>query len=161
MAMKRFFLLITLAVLCISGIYAQFAPGSTVYVSAKTLKVKTSTGFFAGTRGILNYGAQVQILQVKGNWSEIQTRAGNSLRGWVNTSNLTSKRISSSGTGTSASAKEVALAGKGFNQEVENAYRAEGSLNYAGVNAVEAVTVSDRDLYDFLVEGRLAMGDHE
>jgi uncharacterized protein YgiM (DUF1202 family) len=159
--MKRFFLLITLAALYICGAYAQFAPGSTVYVAAKTLKVKASTGFFAGTRGTLSYGAQVRVLQVKGNWSEIQSLGGNSLRGWVNTSNLTSKRINPAGTGTSASAREVALAGKGFNQEVENVYRAEGSLNYAGVNAVETIIVSDRDLYNFLVEGRLAMGNHE
>jgi hypothetical protein len=159
--MKRLLFLITLAGLIAGGVYAQFAQGSTVYVAAKTVKVKSSTGFFAGTRGTLNYGAQVRILQVKGNWSEIQSAAGGSLRGWVNTSNLTSKRINPSGTVTSASANEIALAGKGFSEEVENAYRAEGKLNYAGVNAVEAITVSDQDLYTFLVEGHLVMGDGE
>jgi hypothetical protein len=135
--------------------------GNTVYVAAKTVKVKSSTGFFAGTRGTLNYGAQVRILQLKGKWSEIQSLAGNSMAGWVNTSNLTAKRIVSSGAGTSASAREVALAGKGFNEEVEKAYKTEARLNYAGVNAVEAITVSERDLYNFLQEGHLAMGDNE
>jgi uncharacterized protein YgiM (DUF1202 family) len=159
--MKQFFFLITLGVLISGGISAQFARGSTVYVAAKTVKVKSSTGFFAGTRGTLSYGAQVRILQVKGNWSEIQSVSGNSLSGWVNTSNLTSKRINPSGTGTSASAGEVALAGKGFNEEVENAYKSENRLNYAGVNAVEAVTVAEQDLYNFLVEGHLAIGDSE
>jgi hypothetical protein len=84
-----------------------------------------------------------------------------SLTGWVSTSNLTGKRINPSGTGTSASAKEVALAGKGFSEEVENAYKAETQLNYTGVNAVEAITVAERDLYNFLVEGHLAMGNSE
>jgi hypothetical protein len=159
--MKRLLLLISLGGLLAGGIYAQFARGSTVYVAAKTVKVKSSTGFFAGTRGTLSYGAPVRILQVKGNWSEIQSAAGGSLQGWVNTSNLTGKRINPSGTGTSASASEVALAAKGFSEEVEKAYRAEGRLNYAGVNAVEAITVSEEDLYAFLVEGHLVMGDGE
>jgi hypothetical protein len=158
--MKRL-LLISLGVLLSGGLYAQFAPGNTLYVAAKTVKVKSSTGFFAGTRGTLNYGAQVRVLRIKGNWSEIQSLAGNSLTGWVNTSNLTGKRIVPAGTGTSASANEVALAGKGFNEEVEKAYKAEAKINYAGVNAVEAITVSERDLYNFLLEGHLAMGENE
>jgi hypothetical protein len=159
--MKRYLFLITLGVLLTGGIYAQFARGSTVYVAAKTVKVKSSTGFFAGTRGTLSYGAQVRILQLKGNWSEIQSLGGNSLSGWVNTSNLTGKRINPSGAGTSASSGEVALAGKGFNEEVENAYKAGGRLNYSAVNAVEAVTVAEQELYNFLVEGHLAIGDSE
>jgi hypothetical protein len=57
------------------------------------------------------------------------------------------------------SANEVALAGKGFNQEVEDAYRNQGNLNYADVDLVEAITVSEDDLRRFLEEGRLSMGD--
>jgi hypothetical protein len=63
------------------------------------------------------------------------------------------------GSTTSASSSEVALAGKGFNQEVENAYKTNGDLNYADVDRTETLTVNEAELYRFLDEGRLSLGD--
>jgi hypothetical protein len=53
----------------------------------------------------------------------------------------------------------VALAGKGFNQEVENAYKSGGSLNYGDVDKTEAITVTPDELYAFITEGRLNTGE--
>jgi hypothetical protein len=65
--------------------------------------------------------------------------------------------IASGGSGVSAS--EVALAGKGFNEEVENAYKAGGKLNYADVDKTEAIRVTDEDLEKFVTDGRLKAGE--
>jgi hypothetical protein len=74
-------------------------------------------------------------------------------------SSLSARQIVTSGTG--ASANEVALAGKGFNKEVENAYKAGGSLNYADVDKTEAITVSPEELLKFVTEGRLITGEQK
>jgi len=147
-------------VLFITGmVSAQVSRGGTLYVAIKTVTLKSSTGFFAGNRGTLNYGDRVTVLQVSGRFVEVRSATNSSISGWTPSANLSTRQIVSGNTST-ASAREVALAGKGFNQEVENAYRAEGNLNYADVDTVERITVSETDLRQFLTEGRLSTGDN-
>jgi uncharacterized protein YgiM (DUF1202 family) len=157
MKMKKTLIMLTLVMLTAGILPAQVRQGSTQYVTAKSIDLKTSTGFFAGKAGKVSYGEQVKVLAVNGKWAQIQSVSNSSLKGWISVSNLTSKRIT--GGGGSASASEIALAGKGFNQEVENAYKAEGNLNYADVDRTEAVTVPETELLIFLEEGHLAKGD--
>jgi hypothetical protein len=158
--MKRFVMIFGLTAVLAGTVFAQMSGGGTVYVNVKTLQLKSGTGFFAGKSGSpLAYGDQATVLQVKGKWVEVQYRGRAVFSGWTNSSNLTAKRIVASGGTGNASAKEVAMAGKGFNEEVENAYKSEGKLNYAGVDATEAITVSENDLYNFIIEGHLVPGD--
>ena len=97
------------------------------------------------------------MLQVNGNNAEVRSATNSSLSGWTPVSNLSARQIVSSG--SSASASEVALAGKGFNQEVENAYKTSGNLNYADVYRTESILVSQNDLYLFVVDGHLITGE--
>ncbi|MDR2619439.1 MAG: hypothetical protein LBC62_11275 [Treponema sp.] len=156
--MKKILIFITLTLFAAGAVFAQVSRGSNAWVNAKSVTVKSSTGFFASTRGKLTYGDQVAVVQVNGKYAEIRA-ANNAVSGWVAVANLSAKRIVASGSGSGASASEIALAGKGFNQEVENAYKAEGDLNYADVDKTEAVTVSQEDLYRFVTEGRLKAGE--
>jgi uncharacterized protein YgiM (DUF1202 family) len=159
--MKRFLMVLGLAAVLAGTAFAQMSRGGTVYVNVKTLQLKSGTGFFAGKSGNpLAYGEQVTVLQVKGNWVEVQYRGRTIFTGWANSSNLTTKRVVASGGTGNASAKEVAMAGKGFNEEVENAYKSGGNLNYAGVDATEAITVPETELYNFITEGHLTLGDN-
>jgi hypothetical protein len=142
----------------VSAIQAQAIRGGTMYVAVKTLELKSSTGFFASARGTLAYGATVTVLQINGKWAEVRSAANSSVSGWTAVLNLSAKRIVSGAT-SGATASEVALAGKGFNQEIENAYKAQGSLNYADVDRTEAQRVTKKELQDFIVAGRLFQGD--
>jgi hypothetical protein len=99
------------------------------------------------------------VLQVSGNKAEIRSARNSALTGWVPSANLSAKRIVVTASTGGASANEIALAGKGFNQEIENAYKAEGNLNYADVDRTEAIQVSEDDLYKFIIDGHLAGGD--
>ena len=155
--MKKLVVLLAFFALASGVLCAQVNKGGTAWVSAKSATLKSSTWFFAGTRGTLDMGAQVTVLQINGNWAEVQSAANTSLSGWTQVSNLSARQIVSSGTGASAS--EIALAGKGFNQEVENAYKAKGELNYADVDRTEAIKVSQDELYTFVTEGRLFTGE--
>jgi len=159
--MKKIIVVLCVCVSVAAVLPAQAAKGGTMYVTAKSVELKSSTDFFASARGTLQYGAAVTVLQIKGKWAEVRSAAGSQVSGWTAVANLSSKRIvpgSSGGTG-GATASEVALAGKGFSQELENAYKAGGKLNYADVDRTEERKVSKPELYDFLVEGRLFQGD--
>jgi len=156
--MKKIVGVLFVLVCAAAVIPAQAIKGGTMYVAAKTIELKSSTGFFASAKGTLAYGATVTILQINGKWAEVRSATNSSLSGWTATANLSAKRIVSGAT-SGASASEVALAGKGFNQEIENAYKAKGKLNYADVDRTEAQKVSKKDLQDFIVAGHLNQGD--
>jgi len=156
--MKRVLCVLCL-ILFITGLAAaQVRAGGTLYVAVRTQDLKSSTGVFASTRGRLNYGDRVTVIRVSGRFVEVRSATNTSLTGWAPSANLSARQVVA-GTTSTATAREVALAGKGFNQEVEASYRRQGNLNYADVDRVEAITVNEADLIRFLQEGRLAMGD--
>jgi aryl-alcohol dehydrogenase-like predicted oxidoreductase len=157
--MKKLIAVFALVLLASGVLSAQVSRGATAWVASKSAALKSSTWFFAGTRGQLDMGAQVTVLQVSGNWAEVRSSSNTSLSGWTSVSNLSARRIVSTASGASAS--EIALAGKGFNQEVENAYKAGGSLNYADVDKTEAIAVSPEELLKFVTEGRLFTGEQK
>lgn len=159
--MKKLFALFILTLVVSGGLFAQVRAGNTVWVAAKSVNLKSSTWFFAGTRGTLQLGDEVTVIQTKGNHAEVRSAAAPSLTGWAAMSALSTRRTGASGTGASAS--EIALAGKGFSKEVEDAYRSEEDLNnaYAAVDRTEAITVSQDELYEFVVDGRLFAGEEE
>jgi len=156
--MKKLILLLGLGLLAAAFAPAQVSRGGTLYVAVKSLAIKSSTGFFAKTTGTLNYGDRVSVLQVNGKWVEVQSISNSSIKGWTTSSNMSTRQVVS-GSGNTASASEVAMAGKGFNQEVEDSYKKKGKLNYADVDKTEAQSVNENDLRRFLEEGRLSMGD--
>jgi len=157
--MKKVFIIFCLVLFVTEFASAQVSAGGTLYVAVRNAALKSSTGFFASTRGTLNYGDRVTVVRVSGRFVEVRSAANSSLTGWIASANLSARQVVSGNTST-ASAREVALAGKGFNQEVENSYRSQRNLNYADVDRTETITVREADLRRFLEEGRLSMGDN-
>jgi uncharacterized protein YgiM (DUF1202 family) len=155
--MKRFALSFAIGLLVLTALTAQ-TRGSTMYVAVKEADVKSGTGLLAEKRGTVVYGEQVTVLQGDNKWSEIRSAGQSAISGWVATSALTSKRIVA-GAGASASASDIALAGKGFSARTEQTYKSAGSLNYTQVDRMEAETVSNEVMYDFLTQGQLKTGD--
>ncbi|MDR0464482.1 MAG: hypothetical protein LBG94_05115 [Treponema sp.] len=160
--MKKVFIIFCL-ILFITGIAtAQISRGGTLYVSVKNLPLKASTGWFARTNGTLEYGAQVTVIQVDGRFVEVRSASNSSLTGWTASANFSTRQVVS-GTSSTATQREVALAGKGFNAEVEQSYKTgHQELNFAAVDRVEqTINVNEDELLRFLQEGRLAMGDNQ
>jgi uncharacterized protein YgiM (DUF1202 family) len=152
--MKRILFIVVLC-LAAAAVFGQ-RKGDTMYVAVRSVPLKSGTGFFAKTVGNLEYGAQVTVLAVNGKWAQL--RSG-SLTGWTASANLSAKRIVAQGNNRSASASEMAMAGKGFSEEVEKEYRTGKDLNYSAVDILETVTVPDGDLLSFIEEGHLAAGE--
>ena len=157
MLMKKLFILVALFLLISAAVFAQVKSGSNAWVSAKSAEIRSSSGAFASVKGTLLMGAQVAVLQVNGNWAEIRSADNASLSGWTAVSNLSSRRIVASG--SSATASEIALAGKGFSKEVEDSYKTGGKLNYDDVDKTEAIVIPVAELYKFVTEGHLVTGE--
>jgi len=149
---KKFVLSILLAVLISAGVMAA----EMLKVTVKTTKLRKSPKFYSPAVTTLNFGDAIQKLDQQGDWIHGMTTAG--LQGWVHGSaveepsfSLTARRTS--GTGTTAD--EVALAGKGFNEQVEKEYRKSAGLSYTWVDRMGTISVSEKDMEQFFKDGKL------
>lgn len=122
-------------------------------------QLRNRASFLGTVVGTVAYGDRVTVKQVQSGWSEVATSAGRT--GWIHESALTPKRVVV-GSGTDearigASGEEIALAGKGFNKEVEAEYKKQNArLDYAWVDRMLGFGVPHAQLVEFLKQGGLA-----
>jgi uncharacterized protein YgiM (DUF1202 family) len=154
--MKRKLFIIFLALFITGFAAAQIGPGRTVYVAVKNVTLKSSTGLLATTVATLNYGDEVTVKQTDGKYVEVTT-PDSSFTGWTVSANFTTKKVIA-GSAASTSAKEFAMAGKGFSQETENSYSSQKQLNFDDVDKIELITADEPALMRFIEEGRLSPG---
>ncbi|MCL2410489.1 MAG: SH3 domain-containing protein [Treponema sp.] len=157
--MKKFFVVFCLLIFITGLAVSQVRAGGTLFVAVRQLDLRSGTGFFTSSRGRLDYGEQVTVLRVSGRFVEVRSVRTPALTGWAPSANLSARQVLGTTPGT-ATAREVAMAGKGFTQEVEDTFRAQHDLNFDDVDRIEAITINMEELRRFLLEGRLSLGDN-
>ena len=135
------------------------AAGTVLTIQIQETRLRGGAKFWAPSVTTVRYGEKVTQVGSHGAWFEVTTAAGQ--RGWIHQSAVTTKSVDLSGGSSTADAQtttaEVSLAGKGFSDEVEEAYRRQNpQSNFAAVDRMERLQVSDKELVKFLREGALA-----
>jgi uncharacterized protein YgiM (DUF1202 family) len=154
--MKARFLVAAVLLLAAGAVFAA----DQMSVTVQKTPVRDKPSFLGKTLGTLVYADRVSVLDksTKG-WVKVLGPDGK-LQGWVSASALQSKKIvlvaGSEDVNQSASSGEVALAGKGFNAEVEAQYKKEQKLDYAWVDKMEKFDVTPEQVAAFLAQGGLA-----
>ncbi len=151
-----FLLFLGLAFLYQTGIVTA---GTSMSVQVKKAPVRSAPSFFSG-KIIKNlaYGNRVAVLSQKGKWIKVAARGAT---GWMHASALTKKKIiKRAGAGDVekyARSDEVALAGKGFNKQVEARFMAKNpKISFRWVNRMEAFNVYPSEVRRFLRQGKLS-----
>lgn len=125
-------------------------------VTVKETQVRAAPTYMGKILATLPYDAPVSVLTEQSGWARVKLPSG---EGWVHLSALTMKKVSlqsgSQTVGTGASSGEVALAGKGFNQQVEERYKEEKDLDYTWVDRMAGYTVTPEQALAFLQAGGL------
>jgi hypothetical protein len=154
--------MIVFLLFCAAGmLFAADAKQRTVTV--KITQLRATPSYLGKVVGELKYGERVTLLDQPADapkdWLKV-IGPDNKLQGWVNASSLTQKDIAvKSGSGTvsqSASSGDVALAGKGFNSDVEKQYKENEHLDYTWVDKMEAFQVLQQQVSLFLSQGGLS-----
>jgi len=127
-------------------------------VQVKTTSLRNSPSFISKACATLAYGDRVEVSSTKGPWSKVNTQKG--ATGWVHTSALSPKKIVlKSGQETAqtrASNDELALAGKGFNSDVEGEFKKQHkNINFIWINKMEKMRVTSAEMQRFLKEGSI------
>jgi SH3-like domain-containing protein len=146
--------------ICVTALAAFAAGQKMMSVQVNTGVVRVTPSFLGSIVTQLSYGDRVYVLEEKESW----TRVGLSLdavKGWMHSSALTPKKIvlkaGTEDVEIAASGEEIALAGKGFNQQVESEFRAKNSnLDFTWIDKMEKCVISERRMKRFLKEGELS-----
>jgi hypothetical protein len=136
---------------------AKSANAETLTVTTKQNALRESCKFFAPIKVTVHYNDVLDVISQSGEWYQASFKG---TQGCIHKSAVEKKSISLSkisGSGSqSASGDEVAIAGKGFNPQVEAAYKRQNpSLNFQAVNTIENYRVSENKLVNFIQGGRL------
>lgn len=145
-----------LALVLASPLMAAAAEQMSVQVQNAQLRADAS--FLGKLTASVPYGTRVTILQARGDWRQVQEPAGKT--GWLHQSALTKKTISMQAGGqdvaTAASGDELALAGKGFNSEIEADFKNKNKdIDFTWIDRMEKYKVTMDEITRFLNEGQV------
>ncbi len=124
-----------------------------MYVSVKSADLYSSNSFFAKKVAKVSYSDEVEIVKEDNNWLQVKSIKNAEKAGWINADSLSKRKIVSSS--FAATTDELALAGKGFNEEIEKAYKKSGKTDYKSVDIMEKNSISSSELKKFISEGEL------
>jgi len=134
------------------SVYAE-----TARIITKENAVREDCRFFAPVRAKVQYNEAVEIISRDGDWLRVKYKG---ISGCIHKCAIEERRFTFSGFDSqktqSASGDEVALAGKGFNEQVEKSFIAKHpELNFHMINAIENYRVSEDDVKKFMINGGL------
>jgi uncharacterized protein YgiM (DUF1202 family) len=126
-------------------------------VQVREAELRSSASYLGGIVATLSYGDRVTVLEQGEAWYRV---SAGGRKGWLHQSAVTEKRIvleaGDEDVETGASKTEVALAGRGFNEEVESRYKSKHDLDYRTIDELESsYSLSHEELLSFLREGGL------
>jgi uncharacterized protein YgiM (DUF1202 family) len=132
----------------------------TLMVKVQTTFLRKEPKFYASTVAVLEAGEVVEKVSTANGWYQVRTAEGEV--GWLHSSAVQSGKFElaamDKSLSTKATADEIALAGKGFNKQVEESFKAKHSdANFAGVDRMLKMKVSQSQLLKFLKEGKLGI----
>jgi uncharacterized protein YgiM (DUF1202 family) len=128
----------------------------TLTVQVKKAPLRSEPSFLGKVVANANHNSAVEVIEDQGDW-KLVTYKGK--QGWMHSSALmTTQSKLNAGLGvleSTVSSKEVSLAGKGFDKEIEKAYRKSHSeANYAAVDKMEKTNnIPLSELKKFKAEG--------
>ena len=120
-------------------------------------QVRATPSFLGAVVVKLPYGASVEAQPAQNGWMQVQTSAGQ--QGWMSAASLTTKKIvmtAGAGGASGASSDELALAGKGFNSDVEKEFKKQNpNINFAAVDRMAKIKIAPQEMQQFLAAGSI------
>ena len=150
---------IVLLIVGLLGLTVLAGEQNKMSVQVKEGAVRSSPSFLAKIIAKLDYGDQVVVKEEKSSWSKIEL-TGVYSQGWIHSSALSSKKIivnpGDADVDQAASDDELTLAGRGFNQEVEQKFRSQNpDVDFTWIDRMEKMVVSQDQIQNFIQSGGL------
>ncbi|HOO77343.1 MAG TPA: SH3 domain-containing protein [bacterium] len=139
---------------------AGSAAADLLNIQVREAQIRERPSFLGKIVATLNYGDRVSVTEESQGWSLVSLPGGR--KGWVHSSALTDEEIEikagGSNVGTGATADELALAGKGFNSDIEAEFKERNrEIDFTWIDRMEKFVVTPEQMERFLREGGVTM----
>ena len=136
---------------------ASTAGAEELTVQVRNGQLRQSPSFLGKIVAEVSYGDTVRVMAERGGW--VQVRGGGKL-GWIHTSALTDEELELAAgdkdAASAASSDELALAGKGFNSDVEAEFKARNEdIDFTWVDRIEKIIITPEQMRAFLDYGEV------
>jgi SH3-like domain-containing protein len=147
---------LVVALVLVIAVVALAAQQLSVQVRSTGLRQRPS--YLGPVTTELSYGTRVEVIETRGPWRHVRSPGGKT--GWLHDSALSEKKLSLEAGATDAAvaadSDELALAGKGFNEQVERAYREDNpEVDYGWVERMSSWRVTPAESREFLQRGEI------
>ena len=144
--------LLLVLTLCPAVLHAE-----TLSVVTRENALRADCSFLSTVKSKLNYGDQLEAVSKDGDWFKVRYK---NIKGCIHKSAVNEQKVNLSGVksskSSSSSEQEVALAGKGFNPQVEDSYKRKHSeLDFTKVDRIEKFKIPEDELIIFIKNGGL------
>ncbi|NOQ35287.1 MAG: SH3 domain-containing protein [Methylococcaceae bacterium] len=127
-----------------------FGLAESLTVQIEKAPIRSTPSFLGKIITNVSHQGSVDVIEKKGAWRLVKFGSN---QGWMHVSALVQSQLKLHAgeiLDHSVSGEEVSLAGKGFNSDVEKAYRSQhGSLGYAWIDKMEKVEITGAELEQF------------
>jgi len=144
--------------LCLAGYLPVMAAPAQLTVQIEVGQLREKPSVFGKIITEVKYGDRLEVVTSQLPWIQVRTAEGKA--GWMHETSLTKKKLALSAgaqdVGRTASGEELAMAGKGFNSQVEADFKAKNQdVDFTWIDRMEKLKVGEKDSLSFLKEGGL------
>lgn len=158
---KWFLVLLALLIIPVSAMAGKSSGGGssgTMTVQVQNAVVRSTPNYTGGSLGPVSFGTKVTVIGEEGNWYKIDSPSG-----WLPKSSLTKSKVNLDAAqkfsgDNNVKRDEVALAGKGFNPQVEAEFKRQNrdmAASFVTVDRIETFGATDAELRGFKAAGKL------
>ena len=156
--MTRQRIVLLLGLLLIAGPVLA-AKSKSMSVQVQTCELRATPSRLGKVVAQVKYGDRLTVQEAQGEWKKVSTPDGGTT-GWVHATALTPKKIvlsaGSKDAQVAASSDEMAMAGKGFNSDVEKQFKDKNKdVDFTWVDKMETFVAQPAQMQQFLETGNV------
>ena len=142
-----------LLLLAVTGTLFAQRTGDTFAVSVRRGELRSAPGFLSRIDAQVEYGDAVTFVVGRGDWYLVRI-ADTDIEGWIHKTSVLPPRelnlTGGDGRQTATTSREIALAGRGFSERIEQEYQEQQQLDFALVDLVESYLLQPPEIGEFL-----------
>ena len=146
------FLIVVLGMLALNAQALEPAAPGLMTVQVARTQIRARPSVIAPILATVEYREKVLVYESGEGWAKVAV-PGSTRYGFMFLSALTAKTISPADAGDAASGisgTEIALAGKGFNESLEESYKQNAHVDFSWVDLMESYDYASKALVEFL-----------
>ncbi|MBU8913827.1 MAG: SH3 domain-containing protein [Spirochaetales bacterium] len=130
-----------------------------LFVQVRESELRSAPGFLSQIVEKLSLGDELSYVGERAGWYQV-TLPATDQSGWIHEGSVrenkeTTLQLAGEGTTRTVSSREIALAGRGFSENMEGEYESGNELDFSAVDDLEARRVGPEEIVAFVLEASL------